>query len=95
MPRTTEKFIKIHVGRDKRDVLLSMQIRGYKTVAETIPAIVKHLNTEGIAGKEAGKVDTVKIIDQGISVITENCGFWLTNDFIARAVKAKGKKVLD
>lgn len=88
-----EPFINVWVGRDGREPIVTLSLAGFPTTEAAIPAIIENLKTEGVDGDEGGKVLNADATEDGISVETDRCGFFIDKTFIAEAVAKPYRRV--
>ena len=87
-----KKSVEIEVLQRKRDVVVSLGLRGYQTIEEAVQGIVKHLTENGV-NDEGGVIEEVKEDGGVIEVETDICGFGICPADIERAIAAKGELV--
>lgn len=86
------KRITVRVEARKRDVMIYLSLVGYVTVLEAKPAIIAKLKENDVEG-DVGRVESVDADPDAIEVMTDTCGFTISHDDIAKAIKANGKEV--
>lgn len=89
------RSVYVCVTARERDVVVTMSLTGFENVENAKRAIIGYLREEGADGDAAGGIEEVTERPNGnIAVMTNKCGFGISEDDIKRALLADGREIV-